>query len=265
MNTDYPQHPLPGPECAEMSGLLPLLHSPDVDTQEALRLRQHVAECAWCSQLLASYDVVDDALRFHFGGPAIPFLSPEDIMNHLGTEEDTSPMQDATPLVRTPLPRLRSVGRFTGLVFGQRAGLRGTGVGAHPTVTPSRNTTAASPSTVATTGPLIYFGTSGTSGANGTGGLHAVNGGTGATVWSITGPSFEIAPVQVNGIIYAISTDDQLYAVRAPTSGATGVVLWHVAVRQEARFLLTDGHALYIGTPKTSSVSSDAHGFVDAV
>lgn len=278
MSTEFPQHPLPGPECAEMRELLPLLHSPDVDATEALRVRRHVAECAWCRQLLASYDAVDDALRFHFGGPASPFFSPEDFMNHLDAEEDTDPTFDITPLARTARPRARNVGRFTGvaalaaavlvivfagLVFSQRAGLRGTGVGAGPTATTSHNTTVASPSTTATTGPLMYFGTSGANGSGG--GLHAVNGGTGATVWNVTGPSFEIAPVQVNGVVYAISTNNQLYAVRAPSTGATGVVLWHVAVRQEAMFLLTDGHALYVGTPKTSSVSSDAHGFVDAL
>jgi outer membrane protein assembly factor BamB len=260
MSTIPPRHPLSGPDCAAMSNLLPLLHSPEFDADEAQRIQRHVETCAWCRQVVATYDTVDDALRYHFSGPTTPFLSMEDVMND-SRSDDTSPSWIVEPITRSPAHHRRAPSRltttaavaavlliviFAGAVFGQRAGFLGTHVGASPTIAPATRSD-------------IYFGTSGSQS-----GLTALHSSDGTVAWQIAGPAFEIAPVLAHGIVYAISTDDILYAVRAPAHGTTGDVLWHVSVRQGAALLLTDGNALYIATPKLANVSSDAHGFIDA-
>jgi outer membrane protein assembly factor BamB len=273
MSTIPPRRPLPGLDCAAMSKLLPLLHSPELDADEAQRVQRHVEMCEWCRQIVATYDVVDDALRYHYSGPTAPFLSMEDVMNG-SHDDDTSPSWIVEPITQSPAYHRRAPGRittiaavaavlliiiFAGAVFGERAGLLGTHMGGAPTSTTHATAPVASPTVAPATHSDIYFGTNGAQS-----GLTALHSSDGTVAWQITGPAFQVAPVLSHGIVYAISTDDMLYAMRAPAHGTTGDVLWHVSVRQGAALLLTDGNALYIATPKLANVSSDAHGFIDA-
>ena len=273
MSTTPPRRPLPGPDCAAMSKLLPLLHSPEFDADEAQRVQRHVETCEWCKQIAATYETVDDALRYHFSGPTTPFLSMEDVMND-SHADDTSPSWIVEPITRSPDHHRRAPGRittvaavaaalliiiFAGAVFSQRAGLLGHHVGAAPTSTTNATAPVAPPTVAPTSRTVIYFGTSGAQS-----GLTALHSSDGSVAWQMSGPAFQVAPVLAHGIVYAVSTDDVLYAVRAPAHGTTGDVLWHVSVRQGAALLLTDGNALYIATPKLANVSSDAHGFIDA-
>jgi tetratricopeptide (TPR) repeat protein len=57
--------PVPTPLCALFERLVPLLSGGGLDVDEEISVRAHLAECAWCQALLASYEVVDDALREH--------------------------------------------------------------------------------------------------------------------------------------------------------------------------------------------------------
>jgi outer membrane protein assembly factor BamB len=256
-----------------MRTLLPLLHSSELDADEAERVQRHVEKCEWCKQIVAVYDAVDDGLRYHFSGPTTPFLSMEDVMYDVHPD-DTSSSWIAEPITRPPTQHRRAPSRITtiaavaaalliiilaGAVFGEGAGLFGTHVGSVPTSTTNATVPVASSTVVPVTQPDIYFGTNGAQS-----GLTALHSSGGTVAWQVAGPAFQVTPVLAHGIVYAVSTDDTLYAVRAPAHGTTGAVLWHVSVRQGAALLLTDGNALYVATPKLANVSSDAHGFIDA-
>lgn len=275
MSTESPRHPLPGSDCAAIGPLLPLLHSPELDAEEAQRIQWHVESCAWCQHQLATYDALDSALRQQFGGPTTPFLSLEDLVYDTDPA-DTTPAWVMEPMTRPPAYHRRRPGRFSGLaalaaailviafagvIFAQRGAFLGLGAGPHSTPNPAQTGPAASPSVAPpSTSANLYFGTEG-----GGGGLYALHSGDGSVAWHLSGPSFDIAPVVVQGIVYAVSTDDVLYAVRAPAQGSTAAaILWHVAVRPGAAVLITDGHALYIGSRVAPNVSTDAHGFIDA-
>ena len=277
MSTTSPKQPLPGPDCAVIGPLLPLLHSPELDAEEALRIQRHVESCASCRQQLATYDALDGALRLQFGGQATPFLSMEDLMYETDPAQ-TTPAWVMEPLTRPPADhRRRRPGRFSGLaalaavillaalagiVFAQRGAFLGRGASSHSTPSPAHAVPATTPTgPVPAAAPDLYFGTNGSNA-----GLYALNSREGSPAWRFVGPSFEISPVVVQGVVYAVSTDGVLYAVRAPSTagGTTGQVLWHVAVRPGAAWLLTDGHALYLGSRVAPSVSTDAHGFIDA-
>lgn len=276
MSMESPRYPLPGPDCAVIGPLLPLLHSLELDAEEARRVQRHVESCVWCQHELATYDALDGALRLQFGGPAIPFLTMEDLMYDTDPAH-TTPAWVMEPLTQPPADhRRRRPGRFSGLaalaavlllvafaglVFAQRGAFLGRGADSHRTPSLAKSASA-TPSTgpASATAPDLYFGTNGSNA-----GLYALNSRDGSPAWRFAGPSFETAPVVVKGVVYAVSTDGVLYAVRAPAAGATtGQVLWHVAVRPGAAWLLSDGHALYLGSRVAPSVSTDAHGFIDA-
>ncbi len=59
--------PIATARCAVFRPLLPLLSSGTLAPAEAEEVREHVATCAWCQAKLASFAVVDDALRRHYG------------------------------------------------------------------------------------------------------------------------------------------------------------------------------------------------------
>ncbi|HLZ21082.1 MAG TPA: PQQ-binding-like beta-propeller repeat protein [Ktedonobacterales bacterium] len=274
MSTESPRRPLPGPDCVVFGPLLPLLHGAELDAEEVWRIRQHVQSCAWCQHELATYDALDDALRLEFGGQAIPFLSLEDVMYNTDPAE-TAPGWIMEPLTRPPAEHRRHrpsrfsgfaaiaaailVVAFAGAVFAQHGAFLGLGSRTSPTVTiqvPGTSTIGPAPATT----PALYFGANGSNA-----GLYALNSRDGSVAWRFTGPSFEITPVVVQNVVYAVSADDVLYAVRAPAAGGTtGQALWHVAVRPGAAWLLTDGHTLYLGSRVAPSVSTDAHGFIDS-
>jgi hypothetical protein len=84
MITREPQPVLPGPDCAAIAPLLPLLDSSDLSPEEAARARAHLETCAWCKREHAAHAIVSDALRRQYGEPsqgAIPFLTMENFMN----------------------------------------------------------------------------------------------------------------------------------------------------------------------------------------
>jgi hypothetical protein len=84
--------PTPGPECAALAPLLPLLSEGGNDTHAEAGVRGHLATCAYCQSQLAAYDRLDDALRRHFGPNAVPTLALEEIMDDIRdlTEEPGS-------------------------------------------------------------------------------------------------------------------------------------------------------------------------------
>jgi outer membrane protein assembly factor BamB len=251
------------------------LHSTELDAEETRRVQQHVESCAWCQHQLALYDALDGTLRQSFGGPNIPFLSLEEIMRDTN-QTDTAPSWVVEPLT-PPTTQRRRPGRFSGLaavaaailviafagvVFAQRGAFLGRGVSPSSTAHTAKTASPASPvASPPPAGTNLYYGTNGS-----TGGLYALHSSDGSAEWQITGPNFEIAPVVVNGIVYAVSADNVLYAIRAPAQGGTtGNILWHVAlVRPGAALLVTDGQSLYIGFSVTPTESTNAHGFIDA-
>ncbi len=75
-------NPVPTPLCALFERLVPLLNAGGLDVDEEISVRAHLAECAWCQALLATYDVVDDALREHLspGPDEPPVITVDDIV-----------------------------------------------------------------------------------------------------------------------------------------------------------------------------------------
>lgn len=144
MTTKQPLPVLPGPDCATIAPLLPLLDSYDLSGEDIARVREHLNTCDWCTREYAAHDCVGAALRRHYGGSsqgALPYLSMERIVNDYETQDPSTRLSTAyapTTAPGTPpnLPR-RSPSRFTGivavaaallvvlatsLIFGQRAG-----------------------------------------------------------------------------------------------------------------------------------------------
>src|SRR5262249_12056934 len=88
--------------------------------EERAEVEAHLAECAWCQNQLATYDVVDAALRRQFAGEAVassfaalgaesrgrarPALTLEEIMQASNQRPPTTP--PTTP--PTPMRRLNS-------------------------------------------------------------------------------------------------------------------------------------------------------------
>jgi len=56
----------PRPLCAAYAPSLRLLRSGGLEPSERVALDAHLAACAWCQNQLATYDIVDAALRRHF-------------------------------------------------------------------------------------------------------------------------------------------------------------------------------------------------------
>lgn len=144
MTTKQPLPVLPGPDCATIAPLLPLLDSHDLSGEDLARVREHLNTCDWCSREYAAHAIVGAALRRHYSGPsqgALPYLSMEHIVNDYETQDSSTRLSTAyAPTIApgTPpnFPR-RSPSRLTGivavaatlllvlaagLVFGQRAG-----------------------------------------------------------------------------------------------------------------------------------------------
>jgi hypothetical protein len=111
----------PQPFCSVYASLLPLLHSEGLTAEERVPLEAHLADCAWCQNQLATYDVIDAALRRHYAGEAIgtspvrprslarPALSLEDIMQ-ASKQHPARPVPSATPPGPRHLhPRLKAL------------------------------------------------------------------------------------------------------------------------------------------------------------
>lgn len=122
MTTIEPQPVLPGPDCATIAPLLPLLDSSDLSAEEAIRARAHLETCAWCKREHAAHVIVDAALRRQYGEPperALPFLTMESFVNTSDTRDrrgqlaTTYPPSDTARTV-PDYPR-RGPGRLTGI------------------------------------------------------------------------------------------------------------------------------------------------------
>jgi hypothetical protein len=103
--------PTPTPLCATYAQHLPLLHTHELKPDQVEALRNHLAECAWCQSVLATYDVVENALRRHFGPAreAPNVVTMEEIMRATDREDRRSPSDsDDDPVttdLSTPPPR----------------------------------------------------------------------------------------------------------------------------------------------------------------
>jgi len=94
--------PTPGPLCAAYSPLLPLLGTQALSPEQEVSLRAHLADCAWCQNQLATYAVVEAALRRHYTSiPSARPLTLEDIMR--ADQFDTQPATTGRPTNRHEL------------------------------------------------------------------------------------------------------------------------------------------------------------------
>src|SRR5260221_10567803 len=94
--------PTPGPLCAAYSPLLPLLDTQALSPEQEVSLRAHLADCAWCQNQLATYAVVEAALRRHYTSlPSARPLTLEDIMR--ADQFDTQPATTGRPTNRHEL------------------------------------------------------------------------------------------------------------------------------------------------------------------
>lgn len=94
--------PTPGPFCAVYSPLLPLLGARALTPEEEALLREHLVDCAWCRNQLASYATVEDALRQRYASaPSAQSLTMEDIMR--ASQSDPQPSETSRQVSRQPL------------------------------------------------------------------------------------------------------------------------------------------------------------------
>jgi outer membrane protein assembly factor BamB len=98
MHTPTFEPPAPGPDCARLAPLLPLLQAGELEADEAVALRAHTSECRWCQAQLAGYDTADAALRRHVTAVAVtaPDLSVEAIMRLAEHEAPSRPQNRFT-------------------------------------------------------------------------------------------------------------------------------------------------------------------------
>jgi hypothetical protein len=137
---------LPGPDCATIAPLLPLLDTYDLSNDEVARARAHLRACDWCSREYAAHVIVGDALRRHFGASPqdalpLPFLTMESIVNNFDTQDTSGPLSTVYAPTTSPgtppnhprhgpsrLTGIVAVAAalllvlFAGLIFSQRAG-----------------------------------------------------------------------------------------------------------------------------------------------
>ena len=126
MTTREPQPVLPGPDCATIAPLLPLLDSSDLSAEEVIRARAHLETCPWCKREHAAHAIVGDALRRQYGEPpesALPFLTMESFVNTSDTRDrpDQGQLDTAYPYLPSDTSRTvpdhprRGPGRLTGI------------------------------------------------------------------------------------------------------------------------------------------------------
>jgi streptogramin lyase len=105
-NRPLPQ-PAPTPLCATLARLLPLRHSHELTPDQIDAVDQHVVACAWCQSVLATYDVVDDALRRHFGPNSVApsVFTMEAIWGATDQEDRRSASEDHDDVATVTGPR----------------------------------------------------------------------------------------------------------------------------------------------------------------
>jgi hypothetical protein len=123
MTTKQPLPVLPGPDCATIAPLLPLLDSYDLSGEDIARVREHLHTCDWCTREYAAHTIVGAALQRHYSGPsqgALPYLSMEHIVNDYETQDPSTRLSTAYAPTTAPgtspdFPR-RNPSRLTGIV-----------------------------------------------------------------------------------------------------------------------------------------------------
>jgi hypothetical protein len=115
VNTNHAT-PVPTPFCAVLAPLMPLLDSHELDVEQTASVREHVTTCQWCAAHLAQHEVVDAALRRHYG-PGTPVdvsIALEDIMQ--GRFADSDAPSETTPTARLSVAPWRGTrARFSSL------------------------------------------------------------------------------------------------------------------------------------------------------
>src|SRR5262249_35670878 len=98
--------PTPQPFCAIYAPLLPLLHTGGLTAEEAASTEAHLGDCAWCQHQLATYDVVDAALRRHYGDETVvsPARTPRRRVRPALTLENIMQASNQPPLTLSPAP-----------------------------------------------------------------------------------------------------------------------------------------------------------------
>lgn len=102
--------PTPTPLCAAYAPLLAVYRMGELDLDTERSLRQHLEGCDWCREKLATLDIVDVALRRHFGAEGLlrPVPSLEDIMA-LSEQTPASEPASSPTASRPPSPSHRRV------------------------------------------------------------------------------------------------------------------------------------------------------------
>lgn len=93
MNEKPPSALIPGPDCAQLAPLLPLLNSGALEPDETRAICDHMARCAWCQQQAHEYEMMEAAMRERFSvAPAArPLISMDDILARAGTPRSLAP------------------------------------------------------------------------------------------------------------------------------------------------------------------------------
>ena len=71
MHHDHHSPPAPTRLCAAYAPMLALLRTGLPDRAADEPMRAHVEGCDWCRATLATFDIVDDALKRHYGRPFV--------------------------------------------------------------------------------------------------------------------------------------------------------------------------------------------------
>lgn len=87
MKEKLPSALIPGPDCAQLAPLLPLLNSGALEPDETRAICDHMARCAWCQQQAREYETMEAAMRerFNVAPTAKPLVSMDDILARAGT------------------------------------------------------------------------------------------------------------------------------------------------------------------------------------
>jgi hypothetical protein len=96
--------PRPGPACESFAPLLALAGQERLDPRDSSALRAHLATCDYCQSERDAYERLDSALQRHFGPPARPPLSLDDIAQIMSEEEPMHTLRSDPPASAT-MPR----------------------------------------------------------------------------------------------------------------------------------------------------------------
>lgn len=122
MHHEHQSPPAPTPLCSVYAPMLPLLRAGSADAAIDETMRAHVETCGWCRAKLATFDIVDDALKRHYGRPFTRYARPslEDIMDqsdHQPPLERVSPARRRTSFAGRRSPAALAVASTIALIL----------------------------------------------------------------------------------------------------------------------------------------------------